>query len=213
MKYFILIWGSLTVISCVSLLHYFPLLFLVIQYIYSCLLVCTYCRILALCTTWFVNSPFSYGEPSPVPSNNNNKAQGPCFSLGLDIVQKGLSQYDIRFTLVLFSLIQSTLILFGQLWSYSIHFYPTWSICPYAVHFSLIWSSLVIFGPFYLAWSYSVHFGPIWSNSVLFSPLDPLRSNLVLFGIFYPLWFYFISFGPIRSILSILVLFSLLRFF
>ena len=56
--------------------------------IYSCLLVYTYCRILALCTIWFVNSPFSCGEPSPVPLNNNSKAQGPYFNLGLDTVQK-----------------------------------------------------------------------------------------------------------------------------
>ena len=89
MKYFILIWGSLTVISYVSLLHCFSLLFLAVQYIYSCLLVCTYCRILSLCTTWFVNNPFSCGEPSPIPSNYNNKAQGPCFSLDLDTIQKG----------------------------------------------------------------------------------------------------------------------------
>ena len=42
-----------------------------------------------MCTTWFVNNPFSCDKPSPIPSNYNNKAQGPCFSLGLDIVQKG----------------------------------------------------------------------------------------------------------------------------
>ena len=89
MKYFIPIWGSLTIILCVPLLHCLPLLFLAVQYIYSCLLVCTYCRILALCATLFENNPFSCGEPSPVPSNYNNKAQGPYFSLGLDYVQKG----------------------------------------------------------------------------------------------------------------------------
>ena len=39
MKYLILIWGSPTIISRISLLHCLPLLFLTAQYIYSCLLV------------------------------------------------------------------------------------------------------------------------------------------------------------------------------
>ena len=39
MKYLILIWRSLTIISRISLLHCLPLLFLAAQYIYSCLLV------------------------------------------------------------------------------------------------------------------------------------------------------------------------------
>ena len=46
---------------------YFLLLYLfVVQYKYSYSLVYVYCRKHALCTTWFLNSPFSYGEPSPV---------------------------------------------------------------------------------------------------------------------------------------------------
>ena len=36
---------------------------------------------------------FSCGEPSPVPSNDNNWAQGPCFNLGLDFVKKGPSHF------------------------------------------------------------------------------------------------------------------------
>ena len=32
--------------------------------------------------------PFSCGEPSLVPSNHNNRAQSPCFNLGLDFVKK-----------------------------------------------------------------------------------------------------------------------------
>ena len=32
--------------------------------------------------------PFSCGQPSLVPSNHNNWAQGPCFNLGLDFVEK-----------------------------------------------------------------------------------------------------------------------------
>ena len=88
MKYSILIWGSSTIILWFLYYIVFLCWFLAIQYIYSCLLACTYCKILALCATWFVNSLFSYVEPSPVPSNNNNEAQGPCFSLGLDTVQK-----------------------------------------------------------------------------------------------------------------------------
>jgi len=39
MKYLILIWGSLTIISGIYLLHCLSLLFLAAQYIYSCLLV------------------------------------------------------------------------------------------------------------------------------------------------------------------------------
>ena len=51
------------------------------------------CRIFALCTTWFVNSPFSRGEPSLVPSNYNKRARGPCLSLGLDTVKKRASHF------------------------------------------------------------------------------------------------------------------------
>ena len=88
MKYFMVFYGSLTIYLSLSLLHCsFTVSYCSIQ-IYSCLLVYTYCRILALCTTWFVNSPFNCGEPSPVPLNNNLKALGPCFNLGLDIIQK-----------------------------------------------------------------------------------------------------------------------------
>ena len=32
--------------------------------------------------------PFSYSQPSQIPSNHNNGAQGPCFNLGLDFVKK-----------------------------------------------------------------------------------------------------------------------------
>ena len=82
-----MIWGSLTVIVWFSLLYCFPFAaILAVQYIYSSLLVYTCHRIFALCTTWFVNSPFSYGEPSPIPSNYNKRAQGPCLSLGLDTI-------------------------------------------------------------------------------------------------------------------------------
>ena len=36
----------------------------------------------------FANNPFSCGEPSLVPLNNNSKAQGPYFNLNLDTVQQ-----------------------------------------------------------------------------------------------------------------------------
>ena len=84
-----MIWGSLIVIVWFSLLYCFPFVaILTVQYIYSCLLVYMCCRIFALRTTWFVNSPFSCGELSLVPSSYNKKAQGPCLSLGLDTVKK-----------------------------------------------------------------------------------------------------------------------------
>ena len=47
-------------------LHFLLLSSFVVQYKYSCLLVYVYCRKHALCTTWFLNSLFSCGEPSPV---------------------------------------------------------------------------------------------------------------------------------------------------
>ena len=46
-----------------------------------------------MCTTWFVNSPFSLGEPSLIPSNYNKRAQGPCLSLSLDTVKKRASHF------------------------------------------------------------------------------------------------------------------------
>ena len=99
-----------------------------------------------------------------------------------------------------------------------------------SVHIGLIWSTLILFCPFWsysvhsvyfgIIWSYSVHIGPIWSilcicsTSVLFEPFGPhwsysvhfvhfgsIRSILVLFG---PLQSYSslsVRIGPIRSIL------------
>ena len=47
-------------------LHFLLLSSFVVQYKYSCLLVYVYCRKHVLCTSWFLNSPFSYDKPSPV---------------------------------------------------------------------------------------------------------------------------------------------------
>ena len=75
-----------------------------------------------------------------------------------------------------------------------------------SVHIGLIWSTLILFCPF---WSYSVHsvslvlFGPI--RSILctlfhFSPIrGPIRSILVLFGSFCPLRSYSVNIALLRS--------------
>ena len=95
----------------------------------------------------------------------------------------------------LFDLIQSiqyTLALFGPYWSY-------------CVHFGLIQSPSILFGPLLIP------FCPLWFNSVHFSPI---RSKLVLFDPVYPLQSYLVHFvhlGLIQSIRSYSVLFSSLR--
>ena len=77
----------------------------------------------------------------------------------------------------------------------------------YLVQFSLIWSTLILFGPisfilstsvlsglFFLHWSYSVHyvlFNQHWSYSVHIGPilpLCPLRPYLVIFVCFGSVW-------------------------
>ena len=75
----------------------------------------------------------------------------------------------------------------------------------YLVQFSLIWSTLILFGPisfilstsvlsglFFLHWSYSVHyilFSQYWSYSVLIGPILSIMSTSALFGHFCLLWF------------------------
>ena len=107
----------------------------------------------------------------------------------------------------------------------------------YLVQFSLIWSTLILFGPisfilstsvlsglFFLHWSYSVHyvlFNQHWSYSVHIGPilpLCPLRPYLVIFVCFGSVWSigsysrplrcYKIHFSPFVIIQSILVLFG-----
>ena len=71
-----------------------------------------------------------------------------------------------------------------------------------SVHIGLIWSTLILFCPF---WSYSVHsvyFGIIWSYSVNFVHFVPLQSYSRSYSV------HFVHFGPIRFILSTSVLFS-----
>ena len=104
-----------------------------------------------------------------------------------------------------------TLVLFGLLWSNSVHISPIKSIQSTLVHFSFIQairSTLVQFGPFYSLWFYSVHIGLIRAillTSVLFSRHWPYS---VHFG---PIWFYLIHYvhiGPNLSIHSYSVLSS-----
>ena len=95
----------------------------------------------------------------------------------------------------LFDLIQSiqyTLALFGPYWSY-------------CVHFGLIQSPSVLFGPLLIPfcplWFNSVHFSPIRSKLVLFDPVCPLQSYLVHSGPFCPLRSYSVHlflFSPIQ---------------
>ena len=98
----------------------------------------------------------------------------------------------------LFDLIQSiqyTLALFSPYWSY-------------CVHFNLIQSPSVLFGPllvlfcpFCPLWFNSVHFSPILSKLVLFDPVCPLQSYLVHSGPFCPLRSYSVHlflFSPIQ---------------
>ena len=75
----------------------------------------------------------------------------------------------------------------------------------YLVQFSLIWSTLILFGPissilstsvlsglFILHWSYSVHyvlFSQYWSYSVHIGPILSIMSTSALFGHFCLLWF------------------------
>ena len=94
-----------------------------------------------------------------------------------------------------FDLIQSiqyTLALFGPYWSY-------------CVHFGLIHSPSVLFGPLLIPfcplWFNSVHFSPIRSKLVLFDPVCPLQSYLVHSGPFCPLRSYSVHlflFSPIQ---------------
>ena len=106
--------------------------------------------------------------------------------------------------MVLFSLLGSFgplwshsyyLVLFGLLWSYSVHFDPIRSIRPhwsYSVCIGPFRSTLVLFGPIGL-------FGliqSILSALVLFGPADLIQSNLVLLG---PSKFFSVLFGPPRS--------------
>ena len=71
MKYFLLIWGSLTIVFFFFFVYFLITLyflfavFIVVQYKYSRLLVYVYCRKYASCTTWFLNNLFSCGGPSP----------------------------------------------------------------------------------------------------------------------------------------------------
>ena len=81
---------------------------------------------------------------------------GPILFTSVHSVHFGSIQF-IMFTLVLFGLfcsILSTLVYFDIFQSYSNH----------SVHFILIQSTLVLFGPFYLLWSYSVYIALILSN-------------------------------------------------
>ena len=68
MKYFSLIQGSLIIVLCISWLLCTPLLFFPLLFNTNILvlLVYVYCRKHAMCSTWFLNSPFSCDEPSPV---------------------------------------------------------------------------------------------------------------------------------------------------
>ena len=80
--------------------------------------------------------------------------------------------------------ILSTQVLFNQHWSYSVHYGPIQStlvifssICSYSVHMS----TLVLIYPFILIWSTSVHLVPIRSysiHSIYLVHLYPLRSIL-----------------------------------
>ena len=108
-----------------------------------------------------------------------------------------------------------------MIWSYSVHFGPTCSICFYSFHFdsirstlvlfSFIRSILVLFSPFRLLRSYSVQFGLIrfiWYYSVHCGTIWSIHSTLVLFGTFSLPWsysvhfFFFFGITPIRYIES-----------
>ena len=90
-----------------------------------------------------------------------------------------------------FSFIQSTLVLFCPLQSYSVHIDPIRFILSILVHLSPIQSFLSTsafsfhFGPYLFIHSYSVYFSPIrrpiWSPSVLFDQLCSIGSNSVRF--------------------------------
>ena len=100
---------------------------------------------------------------------------------------------------ILFSLLRSiqyTLALFGPHWSYFVHF---GLIRSPSVLFGPL---LILFGPFCPLWFYLVHFGPIQSKLVLFDPICPLQSYLVPFTPLCPLRsysFHLFLFSPIRS--------------
>ena len=104
--------------------------------------------------------------------------------------------------LVNVSLIQSNLVIFCPLRSYSVHYIHFDPIRSCAVYFGLlrsILSTLVLFGPHWSDFVHYVLFSPLWSHSVHISLIWP---NLVLFS---PLWSYSVHyeyFGPIWSIWS-----------
>ena len=116
--------------------------------------------------------------------------------------QKKKKRFKKKVLFGLFDLIQSiqyTLALFSPYWSY-------------CVHFNLIQSPSVLFGPllvlfcpFCPLWFNSVHFSPIQSKLVLFDLICPLQSYLVHFGPFCPLRSYsvhsflFTLFSSLRS--------------
>ena len=112
--------------------------------------------------------------------------------------------------------VQSSSLLFGPVWSYSVLFGPfslLVHVQSYSVLLYLIRSCSVhsfVFNPIR---SYSVLFGLNQFCSVLFGPLGPLSSYSVLFSPFSPLRSYSVHsliFGPI---LSYSVLFDLIRSF
>jgi len=103
------------------------------------ILACYYVRIVGslLCVPLGLkNSPFSWGEPNPVPLNYNNKAQGPCFSLGLDTVQKetltrcNIKKVTITLSIVFYFYKTSTSIFFYYICiSTNISFYNFLYVC------------------------------------------------------------------------------------
>ena len=94
--------------------------------------------------------------------------------------------------------LRSTLVLFGLRWSY-------W-VPSYFIHFSPIWSTLIIFSPFSPLWFYSVKIDHIWSilsTSVKFSQhwsYSVHMSTLVLICSFIFIQSTLFPFGPILYI-------------
>ena len=107
-----------------------------------------------------------------------------CFSY-ITVVHFGpLWSYLIHFVHI--GPLQYTLVLFGTHWFYFVPFNPIQSIL----------STSVVFGSFYPL-SYSVHISPIWSiltTLICFGPIQSILSTLVLFCPFGPLWSYLIHF-------------------
>lgn len=106
----------------------------------------------------------------------------------------------------------STLVLFSPIWSTLVLFSPFNSICSTLILFGpdqSILLTLVLFSPLWFYSIFVVHFCSIQSTFAQFSHFCPIPSTLVIFHPLCPLVL-FHSFGPIRSTMVLLDPFCLL---